>query len=68
MGALQLLNFVQLLIPMLAMMNTAVFVYIGFVVVYCFQVIGMIGSGLCMVRWLRNSDSGFATALTFSEA
>jgi hypothetical protein len=50
MGALQLLNFVQLLIPMLAALNTAVYVYIGFVVVYCFQVIGMIGSGLCMVK------------------
>merc|ERR1719331_1279017 len=50
MGALQLVNFVLQLIPMLAAMSTAVFVYIGFVVVYCFQVIGMIGSGLCMVK------------------
>merc|ERR1719484_308447 len=50
MGALQLVNFVLQLIPMLAAMTTAVFVYIGFVVVYCFQDIGMIGSGLCMVK------------------
>jgi hypothetical protein len=31
-------------------MTTDVFVYIAFVVVCAFQAIGMIGSGLCMVK------------------
>jgi len=49
-GAPLFLYFVGQLIPMLSKMSTPVFVYIAYVVVYLFHVIGMIGSGLCMVK------------------
>jgi len=49
-GVLALVNWLLLLVGMIGTMNTTFFAYLAYVVVYTFQVVGMIGSGWCMVK------------------
>jgi hypothetical protein len=49
-GLLGLFGAVSQILTLMTTMNTAFFIYVAYSVVYAIQVIGMIGSGVCMVK------------------
>merc|ERR1712025_1427184 len=49
-GIMALLSALGNIAGLMSNMNTAFFLYIGFVVVYVIQVVAQIGSGWCMVK------------------